>query len=170
MAGIGGALALGGALLGVTGPAAADPSVVEAVGPLSNLAPGNANPTDGASAEVFAINDGSSTTVIFVVSGLDPSAEGQTFGAHVHQGTCVEGSGAAAGPHYNTGGTPSPVTEVWLDFVGLPGGWAVAQTTVPFTIPVGGAGAVVIHALPTQAGGATPGAAGGRMACLPVAF
>jgi Cu/Zn superoxide dismutase len=170
MVALGGAVALAGSLLGWTGSASADPSVVEAGGPLSNLSPATANPTDGASGEVIAIDDGTSTTVIMVLSGLDPSAEGQTFGAHVHTGPCVDGNGAAAGPHFNIGATPSPTSEVWLDFTVLPGGWAVSQTTVPFTIPAGAAQAVVIHAQPTQAGGATPGVAGGRMACLPVAF
>ncbi|MDQ6837904.1 MAG: hypothetical protein M3137_06100 [Actinomycetota bacterium] len=169
MLALSGALAIGAAGLGLAGPASADPSVIEASGPLSDLAPKTVNPTDGTSAEVFAINDGSSTTVLMVLSGLDPAAEGQTFGAHVHTGPCVDGDGGRAGPHFNTGDTPSPSTEVWLDFTVLPGGWAVSQTTVPFTIPAGGAQAVVIHAQPTQTG-ANPGVAGPRLACLPVAF
>jgi len=164
-----GVLAIGAAGFGVAGPASADPSVIEASGPLSDLAHTTVNPTDGASAEVFAINDDSSTLVIMVLLGLDPAAEGQTFGAHVHTGPCVDDDGGAAGPHFNTGGTPSRSTEVWLDFTVLPGGWAVSQTTVPFTVPTGGAQAVVIHAQPTQTG-ASPGAAGPRLACLPVAF
>lgn len=169
LATLGGVVAIGVTGLGLSGPASADPSAFDARGPLADLAPAAANPTDGASADVIVINDGSSTTVILVLSGLDPAAEGQTFGAHVHTGPCVDGDGAAAGPHFNTGGTPSTSTEVWLDFTVVAGGWAVSQTTVPFTIPSDGAKAVVIHAQPTQTG-ATAGVAGARMACLPVAF
>lgn len=154
-----------------TGPAAAEaPLFVEAGGALTDLAPSTANVTDEASAELYAFSTGSSTYFVFFLSGLDPEAEGETYGAHVHVGPCVEGNGAAAGPHYNTGGTPTPETEVWLDFEVLPGGYGIAITEVPFTIEPGTAQSVVVHAQPTQAGGDTPGAAGGRIACLPVEF
>lgn len=154
-----------------TGPAVAQaPPLVYASGPLSDLAPSAANVTDEASAQVFAISFGDSTYFVFLLSGLDPDAAGQRYGAHVHVGPCVAGNGAAAGPHYNTGGTPTPETEVWLDFAVLPGGFAYAITQVPFTIEPGTAQSVLVHAEPTQAGGSTPGAAGGRIACLPVEF
>lgn len=153
-----------------SGPAAADVTFVQASDALTDLAPGVPNVTDGASADVYAIGTDDRTTLILVVSGLDEGAVGETFGAHVHTGACVPGNGAAAGPHYNIGGTPSPETEVWLDFTVLPGGYAFSQTTVPFAIPAGAAHSVVIHAEPTQLDGGSPGAAGARMACLPVDF
>ncbi len=151
-----------------TGPAVAEaPPLVYASGPLSDLAPSAANVTDEASAQVFAISFGDSTYFVFLLSGLDPDAAGERYGAHVHVGPCVAGNGAAAGPHYNTGGTPTPETEVWLDFTVLPGGVAFAAATAPFEIAPGAAQSVVVHAEVTQPG---TGLAGGRIACLPVAF
>jgi Cu/Zn superoxide dismutase len=159
-----GALVLGAGTAGAASP------FVQAQGALSDLAPATADATDGASGQFYAIAGGGQTTFVLFVSGLNPASAGTTYGAHVHVGTCEAGNGAAAGPHYNTGGTPSTTTEVWLDFKVLPGGYGFAVTTTPFVIEPGTARAVVIHAQPTQAGGATPGAAGGRIACLPVAF
>lgn len=164
-----GALVVAGAAVWAL-PAGADVTYVQGSGALSDLAPSTANVTDGASAQVYAIGYGDSTRVILVVSGLADGYEGQTFGAHVHTGSCVAGNGAAAGPHYNAGGTPSPDTEVWLDFTVYSGGFGYADTTVPFVIPAGAAHAVVIHAEPTQFDGGSPGAAGARIACLPVDF
>src|SRR2546423_9916665 len=138
-----GALALAVPMAGAA-PAGASNLVVSR-GLLSDLAPAAANPTDGASAVVVAVPYGNRTFVLFVVRGLDRAAEGTTFGAHVHTGPCVAGNGAAAGPHYNTGGPPSPTTEVWLDFTVSRSGHGVAITDVPFVVPTGGAKSVVIH-------------------------
>jgi len=165
-----GAAVTAGALVLGAGSASAASPFVESRGALVDLAPSAANATDGATADLFAIGGGGSTTFVLVISGLDPASAGTSFGAHIHKGTCEAGKGAAAGPHYNTGGTPSRDTEVWLDFTVLPGGYAVAVTTAPFTIEPGTARAMVVHAEPTQEGGATPGAAGARMACRPVEF
>lgn len=166
------AVALASGFLAVAGPAMAESAyVVKVAGSLTTLAPNSANPTDSASAELWAIANGDGTTTFLLdLFGLDPAAEGTTFGAHIHNGFCVDGTGSAALGHYNTRGTPSPTTEVWLDFTVLPGGWAFSQTTVPFVISSGAAHAMVIHAQPTQSGGGTPGAAGSRMACLPIEF
>lgn len=165
-----GAAATTAALLLGAGPASAASLFVQSRGALVDLAPSAANATDGATADLFAVGGAGSTTFVLVISGLDPVSAGTTFGAHIHTGICEAGNGAAAGPHYNTGGTPSRDTEVWLDFTVLPGGYAFAVTTVPFSIEPGTAHAMVVHALPTQEGGATPGAAGARMACRPVEF
>jgi len=153
-----------------SGPAGAASLFVESRGELSDYAPSAYNATDGATADLWAVAAGGTTTFFVFFSGLDPAAAGTTYGVHVHVGPCVAGNGAAAGPHYNTGGTPSTDTEVWLDFTVLPGGYGFAYTTVPFTIEPGDAQSMVVHALPTQDGGPTPGAAGGRQACLPVEF
>jgi len=152
------------------GPAGAASTFVESSGELSDFAPSMANATDGATADLWAVAAGGRTTFFVFFSDLDPAAAGTTFGVHIHDGPCVAGNGAAAGPHYNTGGTPSTETEVWLDFTVLPGGYGFAYTTVPFTIEPGDAQSMVVHFLPTQDGGPTPGAAGGRQACLPVDF
>jgi Cu/Zn superoxide dismutase len=154
-----------GLAIGV-GPAAAASTFVQAGGALRDLQPTTANATDGATATFWAVQGGGESTHVLVVRGLDPASAGTTFGAHVHVGPCVAGNGTAAGPHYRTGGAASPETEVWLDFTVRAGGYAVARTTVPFTIEPGTAQSVVIHALPTD----PTGAAGARQACLPVQF
>ncbi|HUR22788.1 MAG TPA: hypothetical protein VMZ73_02845 [Acidimicrobiales bacterium] len=153
-----------------TGPAGAATTFVQSNGSLVDLQPAVANATDGATASLWGVSSGGGTTFWVFIQGLDPDAVDTTYGAHIHVGPCVAGNGAAAGPHYNAGGTPSPDTEVWLDFTVLPGGYGYAVTTVPFDIQPGAARSMVIHAEPTQEGGATPGAAGARQACLPVNF
>ncbi|MGI8806939.1 MAG: hypothetical protein ACR2KK_03685 [Acidimicrobiales bacterium] len=153
-----------------SGPAGAASTFVESYGELSDYAPSAQNATDGATADLWAVAADGSTTFFLFVSGLDPESAWNTYGVHIHVGPCVEGAPLASGPHYNTGGTPSTETEVWLDFTVLPGGYAFSTTTVPFTIEPGDAQSMVIHAQPTQDGGPTPGAAGGRQACLPVEF
>ena len=167
------AAALSATLAIGTGPAGAAVSpYVAASGPLTDLMLATDSPTDGASARVYAVARGTTSTyVVLFITGLDTEAVGETYGAHVHRGVCVEGMGSAALGHYNSNGLPAtPENEVWLDFTILPGGYGYAITTVPFQIQQGTANSVVIHAEPTQEGGATPGAAGGRIACLPVAF
>jgi len=151
-------------------PAGAATTFVQSHGQLSDLAPSAENATDGAHASLWVLASGGSTTFWLLVTGLDPASAGTTFGVHVHVGPCVAGNGAAAGPHYNTGGTATPETEVWLDFTVLPGGFGYAVAHVPFEIVPGTAQSIVIHAEPTQEGGSTPGAAGSRQACLPVDF
>jgi Cu/Zn superoxide dismutase len=154
---------------GVAPAGAAAQPFVFASGPLADLSPAS-NPTDGAYGQLYAIAPGDGNTyVVFVLTGLDPAAAGATYGAHVHVGPCVPGSGAAALGHYNagTGGPPSPENEVWLDFTVLPGGFAVSTARVPFEIAPGSARSVVVHANATQP---STGNAGGRIACLPVAF
>ncbi|HUR23316.1 MAG TPA: hypothetical protein VMZ73_05530 [Acidimicrobiales bacterium] len=153
-----------------TGPAGAATTFVQSHGDLVDFQPSAGNATDGATASLWAVSSGGGTTFWVFIQGLDPEAADTTYGAHIHVGPCVAGNGAAAGPHYNAGGTPSPETEVWLDFTVLPGGYGYAATTVPFDIQPGAARSMVIHAEPTQEGGATPGAAGARQACLPVSF
>ena len=118
------------------------------------------------------IEHAGSTTFVLSVTGVDPAAAGQTYGAHLHVGPCVAGEGAAAGPHYNRstveGDVPPSVTdqtEVWLDVTINAAGVGVSTTTVPF-VPEPGDRSVVLHAEPT-----TPsGSAGARLECLPVVW
>ena len=141
--------------------------VVTANAPLTDLSPATTDPTDGASAHLVAVEfAGQGTRALLIVTGMRADAVGSTFGAHVHTGTCVAGQPAIAGPHYRVGESPSPQTEVWLDFTVLPGGVGIGRTSLPFTIAEGGANSVVIHRLPTDPNGA----AGPRIACIPVAF
>lgn len=161
--------ALAGLLLTANTADAATLVRAHSSGKLTDLQLATAEPTDGAAAIVIATERGTSTTVTLKLRGLDRTIAGTTLGAHVHVGNCVEGDGAAAGAHYNsTGGTTiSDQTEVWLDFTVKANGTAKATAKVPFIIPADGAGAVVIHAMETNE---ITGAAGARLACLPVNF
>lgn len=158
--------------LQIATPATAAPTRARGAGELRDLQTATAQPTDHATAQVFAVESAGSTTVFLKVQGLDHGAAGMVLGAHVHVGSCVTGHGAAAGPHYNSNSTtPTSLNEVWLDFVVDANGTARAEATVPFVIPAGGAAAVVIHASQTSTGPLPPaGAAGPRWACLPVQF
>ena len=138
---------------------------VRAAGPLTDLQPLVSNATDGAAARAQVTQRAKGSVVVFTVTGLAASAEGETFGAHVHVGPCVAGDGAAAGPHFNIGGAASPATEVWLDFT-VSGGAGSAIARVPFFVPAGGAQSIVIHAEETD----TAGGAGARQACLGLAL
>lgn len=142
-----------------------EPQLIGA-GHLRDLQPDTANPTDGASAALLAATHEGSTRFHLLVDDLDRSSVGHTFGVHAHVGPCVAGNGDAAGPHYNTGGPPSPNTEVWLDFTVRQGGVAWSHTTTPFVIPEGEAQSIVVHENPTD----ETGDAGDRIACLPVHF
>jgi hypothetical protein len=161
--------ALGGTtLLLAAAPAGADsPYRARGAGELRDLQPTTGQPTDHATAQVTAVETATGTVVTLKVQGLDVAAAGTELGAHVHIGQCVAGNGAAALGHYNAGGGVNDQTEVWLDFTIEANGTGSAEATVPFHIPVGGAGAVVIHADDTDP---TTGAAGPRWACLPVGF
>lgn len=165
------ALAIGAAalLLAASGAGAGAPTRARGAGELRDLQLTSEQPTDHATAQVTAVEDGDETTVTLKVQGLDHAEAGDVLGAHVHSGTCVTGDGAAAGPHYNSqeGAVISDETEVWLDFTIQPNGTGAATATVPFTIDEGDAGAVVIHAVHTDH---TTGLAGARWACLPVEF
>lgn len=160
----------------IPAPASAASTSVRGAGQLRDLQTATEQPTDHATAQVVAVESDGATTVSLKVQGLDHGAVGMMLGAHVHVGSCVTGNGAAAGPHYNsTGTTPTAVNEVWLDFVVAANGTGWAEATVPFVIPAGGAGAVVIHANATSAGpppatAGPAGSAGPRWACLPVEF
>ena len=145
--------------------------VVRASGTLSDLQIAAAGPFDGATAAVQIVSSGTSSHTVLRVRGID-GAEGQTFGAHLHLGPCVAGNGAAALAHYNTdvlaGVTPPEIsedTEVWLDFT-VDDGAGTATASVPF-VPLPGTRSVVVHAMETDH---HPGAAGARLACLPVVW
>ncbi|GAB2648743.1 hypothetical protein GCM10009743_25460 [Kribbella swartbergensis] len=149
-----------------------DASVVTAHDNLRDLAPTAGGPFDRARALAVLVSHGGSTLAIFQVRGIGRSAAGRSFGAHLHTGPCVTGDGAAAGPHYNAdtvaGKVPprvNPTTEIWLDFTVSPSGAGNAMTVVPFT-PLPGNRSIVIHEKPTD----HHGAAGSRLACLPVSW
>ncbi len=126
-----------------------------------------ADPTDGAWAVATATVGNGHTVVVFNVKDMDRSEAGRQFGAHVHVGPCVDGNGGAAGGHYRVvGASVSPESEVWLDFTVTKGGTGHATAVVPFEIAPGDANSIMIHTDPT---GPT-GAAGARLACIPLEF
>lgn len=156
-----------------TGPAAASGGpLARSAGPLSDLQPATAGPFDGATAAFQLVASSRGSHGVLRVRGIDASADGETFGAHLHSGPCVAGDGAAALGHYNTdviaGITPPEVsedTEMWLD-IRVDDGAATATASVPF-VPLPGTRSVVVHALATDH---HTGAAGARLACLPVVW
>ena len=164
-----GAVALSMALS--TTPAAAScHDLVRARGPLRDFATTVAGPFDHARGEARIERRHGGSRVTFRVRGIDRSAAGQEFGAHLHLGPCVTDNGGAALGHYNTdviaGRTPPVIdetTEVWLDFVVTRHGKGRAVARVPF-VPTAGQRSIVIHAEATN----PQGAAGARLACLPV--
>ncbi len=139
-------------------------------GDLVDLSAATPDPFGAASAHLVMTPNSHGTLFHLRVKGIDTAAAGDTYGAHLHVGPCVEGNGAAAGAHYNASPpTVPPVvsdrTEVWLDFTVRSSGTGASDATVPF-VPTPGTRSVVIHAEPTAPGGA----AGARLACLPVVW
>ena len=150
------------------GPAVAGPAL-HCGAPLRDLTPTAASPFDGSTATLELVPHDGASTLVLGIKGVDPSVAGRTFGAHLHSGPCVTGSGAAAGPHYNHSGTvPATVndeTEVWLDFTVTGGGTGRAVSHVAW-VPEPGQRSVVVHERATS----PDGTAGARLACLPVVW
>ncbi len=160
------------AVMAITSPAtAACPATRHFTGPLQDLQPATVDATDGATAALSmrALPGGHGTRFVLRVRHADPAAVGTTLGAHLHTGPCVAGDGAAAGPHYNVSTqeppVASPAVEVWLDLTLDRHGRGRSLAVVPF-VPEPGARSVVLHAMPTD----PSGAAGTRLACLPVVW
>ncbi len=147
-------------------PATAAPAGVFR-GDLVDLSSSTADPFGDASAQLVMAETGKGAIFHLRVKGIDLSAVGHDYGAHLHVGPCVAEDGAAAGPHYNASGVTPPVvndhTEVWLDFTVTADGTGAGDASVPF-VATPGDRAVVIHAEAT----APSGAAGPRLVCLPV--
>ncbi len=141
---------------------------------LVDLAVDQDDPFDDAYAKVRIVsgvngNGDEFTKVRVKVSGIDAD-KGTTFGSHVHVGPCVEGDGAAAGPHFNITVSRgddeviSDETEVWLDMTVGKRGKARSRAYVDFLIPDGEAQSIVIHEMPTD----PDGGAGSRLACISI--
>jgi Cu/Zn superoxide dismutase len=148
----------------------AAPWKVQSTGKLADLRTAVADGLEDATAHVKAEPVGPEQTLVKLkLTGIDHLQVGRRYGAHVHVGQCREGDGAAAGPHYNHahGAVISDQTEVWLDFTVAQGGIADSEAVVPFFIEPGAAMSVVVHEQTTNG---TTGAAGPRVACLPVDF
>ena len=111
---------------------------------------------------------GATTEFRLTVKGIDLSAAGRRYGAHLHSGPCVPGDGTAAGPHYNSADPPivDDDHEVWLDFTVSAKGIGRSSAAVGFA-PVHGTRSVVVHELVTDP---ATGLAGPRLACFPVVW
>jgi Copper/zinc superoxide dismutase (SODC) len=123
-----------------------------------------------ARASAIMIGMGDKSLIRLRVAGID--AKDDTYGVHLHEGTCEAGYPGKAGPHYNVAWYPElpPIppakvnkkNEVWLDLKVDSDGDARSTATVSF-IPEEGTRSIVLHADPTS----ESGSAGARLACLP---
>jgi Cu/Zn superoxide dismutase len=141
-------------------------------GDLRDLSTGTRDVFDGAKATAFMMGINGQTTFRLNVRGIDESADGKEYPAHLHEGPCEAGKGDAAGPHYNISGK-NPVTgafneitdktEAWLTFNVNSEGSARVTVSVPFVPtprPDGAARSIVIHTNDTSLKT--------RLACLPL--
>ncbi len=145
--------------------------VVRSAGQMRDYDTVAAGPFDHATARVQLVGHGAGTTAVLHVRGIDPTVAGRTFGAHLHDGPCATDQPALASGHYNVDAhaghlpaSPSPATEVWLDFTVDAAGGGDSSAVVRFPVQPG-TRSVVVHAAPTNP---VTGAAGARLACLPV--
>jgi Cu/Zn superoxide dismutase len=133
-------------------------------------------PFDHASVTLQVKKSGDGTNFVLDVTGINATAAGEEFGAHLHTGWCDATDATKAGPHYNhevvAGGVPvaeaeiSRRTEVWFDLVPNVDGVARDSTTVKF-VPVDQdlVMSIVIHNAATEL---KTGLAGARGACFPL--
>jgi len=189
-------------VLGATLSANGDPGAIKYPlfeGDLVDFWTSTAGPFDGARAMLRVTESADTTGTGFKLSveGIDPSASGSEFGAHLHIGPCtVEETvlpppGAApgwqAGPHYNHDAAesePTPEisrkTEVWFNLVPNDHGDATDDTSVNFVpddwinlpldgskLPVNSPGAMSV-VIHLEPNDPKTGLAGGRQACLPL--
>jgi len=116
------------------------------------------------------------TMVELTVSGFEPNRE---YGAHTHVNPCGE-TGDAAGAHFQNEQDPvkpsvdpafaNPANEIWLDLTTDAEGAGSATAEVRFAFAERAPGSVVVHEMGTKTGPGEAGTAGGRLACLTVAF
>jgi Cu/Zn superoxide dismutase len=140
-------------------------------GYLTDLSPSTDDVFDGAKASAVMIGMEGSSFFRLRITGIDESAAGKEYPAHLHKGPCVAGQGASALGHYNTqeeAGFPAPwqvntQTEVHLDFKVNSDGSARVTANVPF-IPSPGKRSIVIHTDATPPAGSSPA----RLSCLPL--
>jgi hypothetical protein len=139
---------------------------------LSDLSTATPDVFDGAKATAFMMSVNGESTFRLQVRGIDKSAVGKKYPAHLHEGPCVAGNGAAAGGHYNTQkeeGLEPPYlvngeTEVHLDFTVSSRRSARVVAVVPF-VPKPGERSIVIH---SNEAPVLPATSPARWACLPL--
>ena len=122
-----------------------------------------------ATAAATAWDMGGTMRLTLAVAGFPASRD---FGAHLHKDPCDPPN--KAGGHYQHNVAPmaevstpayaNTTNEAWLDFTTKADGTASAETTQPWVPRVGGAKAIIIHAMRTDVNGK----AGDKLACLPM--
>ena len=139
-------------------------------GKLTDLSPKTDDVFDGARATATMIGMDGGSFFRVIVKGLDNSAVGKKYPAHLHVGPCgLDAQGnPTVGGHYNTtpvGLTPvvSEETEVHLDFKVKSKGNVRIAVNVPF-VPTAGDRSIVFHTDATPAAGTAPA----KLACLPL--
>jgi hypothetical protein len=119
---------------------------------LKDLSTEQVGPFDWATAKTTITQRTKKTTFRLHVRGIDPSAAGETFAAHLHVGPC----GTNTGGHYKNDplGPADRENEVWFDLVPDEEGVARDNSSVSF-VPIDGDLAfvpgemsIVIHELP----------------------
>jgi hypothetical protein len=146
-------------LMSATGPWTVYPQTGGAANPAQNIT-GNAKAIETSPGKM---------RVELNVMGVEAN---HAFGAHLHKLACDD---TMAGGHYQH--TPSTTTpndpmfanntnEAWMDFTADAGGKGAAKAEVAWVPAAGAAKSIVVHVMPTGAGGV----AGAKLACLPVTF
>lgn len=166
-------VAVGLSLVAATGTAAVAATINRFSSELRDYNTSASGPFDAASARLQLVAGEGGTTAVLHVRGVDPTAAGRTFGAHLHDGPCVADGPSLSLGHYNKDAhagdsqpTVSSDTEVWLDVTIDSSGAGDAAAAVRFPV-AGGARSIVVHERPTDE---HTGLAGARLACLPVVW
>lgn len=129
---------------------------------LTDLATSDAGPFDSARAKTTITERTKKTTFRVHVKGVDPSAAGQAFAAHLHVGPCGNPGG-----HYRKepNGPADRENEVWFDLMPDAEGVARDESSVSF-VPVDDDGemSIVIHQFPND----PPVSSNPKQACFPL--
>ena len=134
---------------------------------LTDLATTASGPFDSATAKTTITERTKKTVFRIHVKGIDPSAAGQAFAAHLHVGPCGN-----TGGHYKNdlNGPADRKNEVWFDLVPDEQGVATDESSVSF-VPVDGDPAyvpgemsIVIHGYPND----TTVSPNPKQACFPL--
>jgi superoxide dismutase, Cu-Zn family len=140
--------------------------------PYAPMSPGMPNPiTSSIGGTATGFDMGGKLKITLAMTGLPPNRE---FGAHLHKKACTD---EKAGGHYQNNMWPdgsSPTdpmyanndNEVWLDFTTDATGKGGNTRMVEWLPRPGQAKAIIIHHMKTGTGGA----AGARLACMPLEF
>jgi len=104
-------------------------------GDLTDLLPSDEGPLDGASYAVRINESDEGTSFRLRITDIDPLAEGEHFGAHLHVGQCAvaaDGTNSTS-IHYKADGNPASTdNEVWFDLEPDEEGVANDETWVSF--------------------------------------